>query len=269
MPWLPAHGEDLNSSPYAVTGTGDVWCRELTEKDMKRIMCFAFAASMLLASTVVADPQLLIDRATGYFAPTSGGGEFTIYSPTLSNVAYSDLPEQTRNVTSTYITVAGSFQSFCLELGEEVVPGDPYYYKIGTAAVEGGVPGGSDPLGAATAWLYTQFATGQLANYNYTVGSLREASAKQLQNAIWYLEGETGTFGFSAQTMAWITAAESAAATPAVWGDTIGNVRVLNLFTKSIVTQCQSQLYMVPVPGAVLLGLLGLGYAGTKLRKMV
>ena len=52
------------------------------------------------------------------------------------------------------------------------------------------------------------------------------------------------------------------------WGSSsIGNVRILQFCNSDGTGYKQDQLYLVPVPGAVLLGILGLGAAGLKLRK--
>ena len=106
-------------------------------------------------------------------------------------------------------------------------------------------------------------------SYDYNPGSGRENSAEQLQRAIWAIEGEY-TLSTSGDDMAkaWKSAAESAVS-DGDWSG-IGNVRVLQMYRKWSDT-CfevkQDQLYLTPVPGAVLLGILGLGVAGIKLRK--
>ena len=105
----------------------------------------------------------------------------------------------------------------------------------------------------------------------------RSQPAEQLQKAIWYIEEEIGltevggvltqtqsaatALGSGSKALAWYNEAAGKG-----WTD-IGNVRVLNLYHNSIREDFQSQLYLVPVPGAVLLGFLGLSAAGLKLRK--
>jgi len=82
----------------------------------------------------------------------------------------------------------GTFSSFCLEHNEYFNPGGTYNAAVNTAAVSGGVSTsgspGSDPLSMGTAWLYSQFRAGTLGGYTGA------ATAGQLQNAIWWLEGE-------------------------------------------------------------------------------
>lgn len=87
------------------------------------------------------------------------------------------------------------------------------------------------------------------------------ASAGALQDVIWYIEDEAGkTWADDSLQDKFYKAAESCG-----WTD-IGNVRVLNLYTPGHVGEAgyyrQDQLTMVPVPGAFVLGSLGLGLAG-------
>lgn len=113
-----------------------------------------------------------------YFLPTSG---------TVTNGSYSPL---TRDQG-----VSGSFQTFCLEERLSLV--SPVSYVVNDEAVSGGPnfsppPGsdGGDILSQATSWLYSQFAQGLLAGYDYSNSVSRKASALALQEAIWYFEHE-------------------------------------------------------------------------------
>ena len=220
---------------------------------------------------------------------------------TLSNSAYA---ESTKDQGS-----SGSFQSFCLEVTEYIsnnshvkVSERNVGENIVSYAYEGGAgtdgSGFGDPLDSRTAWLYTQFATGQLTNYAYTdppVGLNRSQTAGALQRLIWSLEGEGGgSIWDVAQTgsgVGWnndgdkyygvkinddqidlIKLWETAFGNVIGWSG-IGNVRVLQLYSSyNSDTGCydgfrQDQLFLTPVPGAVLLGMLGLGAAGLKLRR--
>ncbi|GAF81068.1 unnamed protein product, partial [marine sediment metagenome] len=129
-----------------------------------------------------------------------------------------------------------------------------------------------DPM---TAYLYTQFATGALASstyatydYNPGPGGNRPSDAEQLQRAIWYIEGEIVSLASGSDAEAWYNEAAAVG-----WTD-IGNVRVLQMYKMytnnqghTCYSRKQDQLYLTPVPGAVLLGMIGLGVAGVKLRK--
>jgi hypothetical protein len=169
-----------------------------------------------------------------------------------------------------------SFQTFCLEKVEYIASpmdivvsttaineltgavGSP---GTGSHAIKGGKTYG-DNLDPFTAYIYTQFATGVLGNYNYGAG--RATSAGQLQNAIWYLEGETGTLN-STQATNWVTEAQNSGWTG------IGSVRILNTWAAGHIDDTryrkQDQLYILPIPASVILGLIGLSIVGIKLRK--
>ena len=87
----------------------------------------------------------------------------------------------------------GNFETFCLEQNEHISFGNTYDYRINTGAVQGGVGAAAtdpntgltmDNLSVGTAWLYSQFRAGTLANY---FNANRNANAGVLQNAIWGL----------------------------------------------------------------------------------
>lgn len=210
------------------------------------------------------------------------GGEFTLYpSPTwsLSNSEYAPS-------TSGKGGNSQSFETFCVET-DEFVDSDMGIWvseafvdttQPGSHAWQGGSNTNSgDNLDGMTAYLYTQFATGILSGYAYTgtVGGLnRSQTAGALQRTIWYIEDEiddlTSKFMGVELTTAQVTLAQAwlAEAEAANWGDDIGNVRVLQLYRSDTCTKVkQDQLFLTPVPGALLLGFLGLGVAGLKLRK--
>jgi len=201
--------------------------------------------------------QVDYDRVGGYY--TGGGGEFTLSGPglLLSNAAYS---ASTRGIGGNF----ESFQTFCLERTEFTA--QPMDVWVSTQFVGGGTPGShaweggtgaGDDLDPRTAYLYTQFAQGPLSSYTYTAGASRSASAGELQEAIWYLEGESGLLDGQAAT--WVTEATTAVSTGAWTG--IGSVRILQMYWGG--DRKQDQLYLVVgAPGAVLLGMIGLGLAG-------
>jgi hypothetical protein len=228
------------------------------------------------------------------------GGEFTIYGyddkPFLSNSAYAD---ETKN-----INYQGSFETFCIETGEWIY--EPMGMVVSTTAINestGAVTGAGshavsgrmthgDNLGFGTAYLYTQFATAQLSGYVYASNSTetvtvngtdydlsRSQTAGALQRVIWALEGEGGgDFSSSYYGVALNTGQQALAtywkslADTSPW-TTVGQVRVLNMyglnFGGSINYNAlkQDQLYLTPIPASVVLGLLGLGVVGLKLRK--
>jgi hypothetical protein len=180
----------------------------------------------------------------------SGGGEWGVLNITGSL----SVPPMGSGVAIS----GNTFQSFCLERNETLVPGT-YNYSLSNAAHNGGVGGatnGADPISAATAWLYDLWWKGGLTNvngfsYNYTAGSGRVSSAGELQDAIWLLENELTNSQISTTSAgyAWAQAALSAVGN----STSIGNVRVLTLTDST--GNHQDILVMVPLPSAALLGI--------------
>ncbi|HEY1787950.1 MAG TPA: hypothetical protein VGJ73_07335 [Verrucomicrobiae bacterium] len=161
-------------------------------KFLYRSVLTLVAASMPLAATMVKANNIVgtatIDAYNGVYPGSdgypSGGGEFTAYT--------------SQNYIQYYANVAtyqGGFETFCTEVGEEMTPanwgGPTYSYSLGniTQPISGGGIGSATALTQGTAWLYYQFATGNLNNYNYTYGGGREADDTLLQAAIWALQG--------------------------------------------------------------------------------
>jgi len=265
-----------------------------------RTVCFIFLLCVFFAGPAFADPtvgngpgydggQVYWGRIGSYYQ--GQGGEFTIYSDggrglLLSNSAY------TAGTTGGLGGHSESFQTFCVEAGEYVAEPmnawvsesstvEPYVYGSGSHAWSGGVPGTGDDLDPQTAWLYTQFATGNLTGYNYGSGGYdslsRAQTASALQRLIWSIEDEDGGLGVGEGTsFMGVTLSSTQADLIGLWNSEwasadwsgIGNVRVLQMKTLDG-SLAQDQLYLVPVPAAVLLGVLGMGVAGLKLRKYV
>ena len=211
-------------------------------------------------------------RLTGYFG--GNGGEFTLYGSLMSldNKYYADVAKAQDGNSE-------SFQTFCVETSEDVINPMNIWASTqnaagtasGTHAYEGSIPGAGDDIDARTVYLYTQFATGALAAsatpYDYTPGpgGNRNTDAVQLQKAIWFLEGEIGAPASGSKAEAWVTEAQTAL--DAGWVG-VGHVLILQMHgAPDGQDYRQDQLYYVPVPGAVLLGILGLSVAGIKLRK--
>jgi hypothetical protein len=174
----------------------------------------------------------------------------------------------------TTIQGPSQFETFCVERSESLSFGSEYYVDIQKYADRGGV-GGTTPLEYKTAALYRQWLDGPLSGY----------ADSTYQLAMWSLEQEAV---FNGGLNKWVDAATgNPLASVYQVGQTVvtdlidsvgnpsdlGNVRVMTLWTSWSLTGGFSgyaqDLLVVPVPAAVLLGMLGLTAAGLKLRRFV
>jgi hypothetical protein len=251
---------------------------------MKKLI-FITVVCAFVSAPVFADlgdvTRISLQTTTWPYYGNTGGGEF-----------------HAQVIALPIASVPSKWETFCMEEFETVGSGTNNYYGVlntsavlgsntSTGSIVGGNPifgdplgqnniggvGYGDPLDPKTAYLYTKFATGTLLNYNYGgTTAERKADAAALQSAIWYIEQEFNTIA-AGQATTWYNEAVGAVASGAWSG--IGNVRVLNLYTgynslsNTVSGSAQDILVMVPVPATVLLGLLGLGLGGWKLRKSV
>jgi VPDSG-CTERM motif len=233
---------------------------------MKRVL-LAVLLVVGMASSAMAG-QVRVGSTYGLYQ-TGSGGEFTLIDVSgFSPLAYG-------STTSS----SASFQTFCIEAtgGEYINTNTLYDAVLNPNAIYGGtVPPTSDPVSAGTGWLYSQFAQGTLANYNFT-GSVadRDASAAALQNTIWWLEDEAGDPGatnvFRNAVLAHFS--DNAALAKAGTSTTYG-VYAINLWVPGHINEydfrAQDQLFYAPDGGATLMllggALMGLGALRRKFR---
>lgn len=217
-----------------------------------RSICIA-AVTLLLplmsAAQVVAAPQYwgtmrFETRFHENDAIAAGGGEFRWQDISLL---------QDNEALGKHGVAADRFLTFCVETGEHIGSGT-YHVDLNTKSIFTG-----KDLQAETAYLYTRFVKGTLSSYDYTTGSsARDDDAGALQAAIWYFQNDIATG--NAQALAWISEAEAAVA--GAWGNTIGSVRILNVWNhateRNPINAKQDMLVMIPLPAPVWMAGLGL-----------
>ena len=227
----------------------------------------AVTGTVFVATAAVASPVYVGDITLRDSYGSTGGGEFRaqgVGSWSL-NASRTETPFQ-GPVTS----VAGMFETFCLEKYESLSFSTTYKADINTAttsqgsAYGGGNHGGfNDPLDARTAYLYSNFLSMSLTSgYDYVVEANRIADADALQTAIWFIE-EEDTTPLSGKALAYFNEAD-AAVTSLAWVG-LGNVRVLNLYHNTAREDFQDMLVQVPLPGAA--GLASVGLVGIALTR--
>jgi len=238
-----------------------------------RKLIFITIVCIFLAGPVMAAPIVKIwydDPLPGTYR-TGNGGEFTAELPGgWAAAGWTYNPQLLYGAATIDQYKTPSFQTFCVEYNEGLGnDGKQYNVELSDSAWLGGSVGPNpDPISLGTAYLYEQFAKGTLTGYAWAAGATRAADAGALQLAIWHLENEItlGTplnnewIGLAASDLGGITVAQ-------LMGDNNGTYGVKVMRLTGSDTPQQDQLVLVPVPAAVLLGMLGLGVAGIKLRK--
>lgn len=233
-------------------------------KEGSIVKTFRLLTSLLvLGLMLVAVPAMAGQVKTGIgYGPyqTGSGGEFTLEALSadmllvLNNGYVNGL---TKNVPN---TAANTFQTFCLEHTEYIYPNTTFNVAISDRARDGGLDpsAGGDPISVGTAWLYSQFAMGTLSGYAYNGGT----SATNLQNAIWWLEGEGGiTYNSANPFMSAVVGTFSSETAAKANNNAAYGVGVLNMYALNGDYR-QDQLVMVPEPSVLLsLGMCLVGVA--------
>ena len=227
---------------------------------MKKLFGLAGLIGILAVPAVQAVTQITLYQDLSNYSH-GNAGEFNA-QPDAALLSVNPALAGYSPATAELAATNSSFQTFCVEEAEYFSPGSTYNVTISNEVFyNGGQFPGGEPLTMGTAWLYSQFAAGTLSGYDYVYGSGRTATAGDLQQAIWYLQGEAGLVNGSADGTVFYNEAFS------VLGGAITNaangtygVAVLNLWAPqpdgSNGTAAQDQLMVVPEPTTVSFGLL-------------
>jgi hypothetical protein len=157
---------------------------------------------------------------------------------------------------------ADNFITFCAEKTETFHPGRRYWAQINTQTEMTG-----KVLTNGAAWLYSEFRHGTLVGANNNVFDLNDAQDQEdLQKALWNLMGFSVSVAGNDFYDAAIAHGYAGGQVATDTGD-IGNVRILNLKYKDSGNMAQDQFIIIPIPGAGLLGALGMGIVAAIKRR--
>jgi len=210
----------------------------------------ALAASVALMTTGAFANLMVLSQDTANYSVGNGGAFIaTVIDGPMNSSSYSSLA----------LAGNGGLLTFCIEYNEHFNPGGTYQYALSNGAKNGGVSGQTsanyDGLSNATAYLYSTFAQGNLGGVGGFI--YNHAGLGDLQQAIWFLEGEGGTNNALAQAAMANEGANWNADNNGAYG-----VQAINI---NYVTgaHAQDQLYYHSVPDqGVTIALLGLGFLG-------
>jgi hypothetical protein len=178
------------------------------------------AVLMLIGMPVTAMANTIVLNADPNYS-YGGGGEFnavTTGQDFLGN-GY---------ISSTIVN--GGFETFCIQTEVDCGPGVNYNYTEASATGANAIQGGIT-LSEGAAYLYYEFATGNLTGYNYTPGSGRATTASELQAALWYFMGEAMPDGFTTTDDPFVSLADKALSDPFGANGTSYGVEILQLTT--------------------------------------
>ena len=158
------------------------------------------------------------------------------------------------------------FDTFCVETDETLSTGSSSRFKVGGindyASLGGSNTDSNDPLDIKTAWLFYHFTIGDLDTLaGQSDGYFNaQTGANELQQAIWYIEQESG--GVNNYLVALAGASG--------WTD-INGVRVINLLKKdsagNFTLNAQDLLITVPEPGILILLGIAMSAVGLAARR--
>lgn len=243
----------------------------------QRIATASLILGVLLLLTLTAhasaDPipvgEIRMDGLRSRFNVVGGGavaGEFVVNASRLSF---------TPQGLGKYGAAPDQFISFCVETTEFIQLNRWYSAELNTRS-----RATNQVLTSEIAYLYTKFTEGTLDGYKYfdsnASDSAKVASARALQEIIWYFQDPTGfaaRYGTGAfDSGGYFLGSGAHKALARAWYDDvnaaidgnlwtgIGKVRITNIWENSLGRQ--DTLTMIPLPAPVWLASVGLGLAG-------
>jgi len=228
---------------------------------MKRFFILAGLLGVLATSAVQAQMQITLYQDI-YNYSYGDGGEFNAV-PNAALLAVNPTLAGYTSATANLAAGPVNFQTLCVETTVYFTPGDTYDVIISNSILPDDQFPSGEPITLGTAWLYSQFAAGTLTGYDYTEGSGRIATAGDLQQAIWYLQGDVASLvNGSADGTAFYNEAATALGMANINSAANGAYGVVCLNLRD--GNDQDQLMVVPEPGVVSFGLLLLLPLGLK-----
>jgi hypothetical protein len=149
--------------------------RDLNMKHSRQLAVVVAIALASSAQCVMAIANSVILNLDGYtYFP---GGEFQALTTEPGNYLTDYSPKA---------IVGGGFETFCIETTVDFNPGQSYTYDFSQ------VDSFDRPLTKGAAFLYEEFARGNLPGYDYTDQSTRSLDAGEMESALWWLQyGQT------------------------------------------------------------------------------
>ena len=144
-------------------------------------------ACLLMTTNLFADYNsycsTILGCSSGYQDNSGNCGEFTAFCSGGNNYCqdYSSQCQINNNGQE-------GFQTFCCEMTTPLCTGQSCNATVCNSIISG--PGSSTAITVGTAYLYSCFSQGILQGYNYKTGTGRETCADELQDAVWYFQGE-------------------------------------------------------------------------------